>query len=347
MPTFTADHLRQLCTDLFVACSAPRSEAHVVADELVESSLMGYDSHGVMRTAQYIRDALDGRIKPGAPVRVAHETTNTAIVDCGLNFGAVSAQRMVEIACDKARQHGIACVVSRNSHHVGRLGAWPQKIAVQGLIGLAFANNTRRGHMVAPWGGRQGRLGTNPLAYAAPAKDGQFVLMDMSTCMIPEGKIRVHLHNGTSVPPNCILDAEGHPTSDPKAFYGPPRGAILPFGSQYGYKGFGLGLLVEILGGLLAGYEASREHAHVNGLCLIAIDPEAFCGADHFKELLADLSAYVTSAPLADEFNEVVVPGTPDLRMREKRLREGIPLPAETWRQIVEAGARLGVELAG
>jgi uncharacterized oxidoreductase len=345
MPTFTAEYLLRACTDVFVALGAPEAEARVAADELVESSLMGFDSHGVMRASQYALEIGEGRIRPGSPITITKETPTTALVDCGFNFGAVSAQRMVEIASDKAR-NGIACVVSQNSHHVGRLGAWPQKLAERGLIGLAFVNNTKGGHSVAPWGGRQGRLGTNPIAWAVPVLAGNTpIVMDMATCMMPEGKIRVSLHSGKPLPPGIIVDAAGRPSTEPKDFYGPPRGAILPFGSHYGYKGFGLALLVEVLGGVLAGYAASEPYQHVNGLCLIAIDPEAFCGAATFKALIDDLRAYVTDVPLMDGFGEVVMPGVIDFRVREQRLRDGIPLADESWRLITEAAARAGVVL--
>jgi uncharacterized oxidoreductase len=142
-----------------------------------------------------------------------------------------------------------------------------------------------------------------------------------------------------------VLDAQGEPTTDPAAFYGPPRGAILPFGSQYGYKGFGLGLLVEVLGGTLAGYAMSASLPHQNGLCLIAISPAAFCGADEFAALIDDMRAYVTDVPTQAGVDAVQLPGAPDFRMRERRLRDGIPLPEETWRQIVEAGERAGLRL--
>lgn len=302
---------------------------------------MGYDSHGVMRAAQYVREVLEGRLKPGAPVHVVQETSTTAIVDCGLNFGAVGAQKMVDVVCVKAEAHRIASVVSQNCHHVGRLGSWVHKIASRGLIGLAFVNNVKRGHQVAPWGGREGRLGTNPLAWAVPRRDGPPVMLDMATCMIPEGKIRVALHAGKPVPAGCIVDAKGAPITDPSAYYGPPRGAILPFGGQYGHKGFGLALLVEVLGGLLVGLPVSEDHPYVNGLCLIAIDPDAFCGRARFTELVEDLAGYVKSATPADGCSEVLMPGEPDHRMREKRLRDGIPLEEETWRQIVEVRQRM------
>ncbi len=345
MPTFTADHLNDVCTDLLCACGASDDEARIVARELVESSLMGYDSHGVMRAAQYGRELLAGRITPNAAFKVVKETPSTALVDCGLGFGAVSAQRMADLAVEKARANGIASVVSMNCHHVGRLGAWPRMMAQQGMIGLAFVNNTKGGHMVTPWGGREGRLGTNPLAYAVPRRNAMPLMMDMSTCMIPEGKIRVALHSGKPVPAGSIIDPDGNPTTDPKAFYGPPRGAILPFGGMQGYKGFGLALLVEVLGSMLAGYAPSEPYPHVNGLCLIAIDPDVFCGRERFLDLVEDLCAYETNVPLAAGFDEVMMPGTPDDRMKAKRLREGIPLPDETCRQIIDVAAQAGITL--
>ena len=336
--------LRQFQVALFGAYGASTEDAKVAADELIESSLLGFDSHGVMRCVQYADELRNGTIKPGAPIRIVKETAITATVDCGWNFGAVAATRMVEVVCEKVKVGGIACVVSRNCQHVGRLGAWVTKIAERNLFGLAVVNNTKRGHQVVPWGGKEARLGTNPLAYAAPT-DGLPVVMDMATCMIPEGKIRVMLHAGKQVPPNHILDAAGNPTTDPKAFYGPPRGTILPFGGEYGHKGFGLGLLVDILGGVLAGDASSQIHSHQNGLCLIAIDPDVFCGRERFIELMGDLRTYVTSAAPGNGFKEVQLPGAPDFRLREKRLQEGIPLPDETWRLMRESATKAGLTM--
>jgi uncharacterized oxidoreductase len=345
VPTFTAEHLNDACIDLLCACGASEDEARIVVRELIESSLMGYDSHGVMRAVQYARELRAGRIHPGAPITIVKETASTALVDCNMGFGAVGAQYMAALVVDKARTCGIASVVSMNCHHVGRLGAWVRLIAQDGLIGLAFANHVKSGHIVTPWGGREGRIGTNPLAYAVPRRNGLPLMMDMSTCMIPEGKLRVALHSGKPAPAGCIIDADGNPTTDPQKFYGPPRGAILPFGGSQGYKGFGLALLVEVLGSMLAGYAASEDYKHVNGLCLIAVDPEVYCGAERFLDLVEDLCAYETHVPPAAGFDEVMMPGTPDDRMKEKRLREGIPLPDETCRQMIEVAAQAGLTL--
>ena len=305
---------------------------------------MGLDSHGVMRFTQYLDAAAEGRICPGAPLTVLKETATTAMVDCGFNFGPVTATRLTKIAAAKAKQSNVACVVSRNSQHVGRLGSYVQKLAAEGLIGLAFANSSKHGHWVAPWGGSQGRLATNPLAYAVPTSSDPIVL-DMSTSMIAEGKIRVLLAGDRPLPPGCVRDAAGSPATDPKEFYGPPRGTIQPFGGELGYKGFGLALLVEILGAMLAGQDSSLDLPYINGLCLIAISTEAFCGSEVFRSLADSLCRYVTSCPPAPGFDEVIMPGTLDFRARRRRLVEGIPLPEATWKDIVACARRLGVSV--
>jgi len=344
MRTFSAEYLRSVGIELFSACGAPPEEAAIVTDELVEASLMGLESHGVTRYIWYTEQVLVGKIKPGAQIRIVRETPTTAIVDCGFNFGQVGAVRMVDIVCGKAEKNDLACVVSRNNHHVGRLGSYAQKVAERNMLCLAAANSAKHGHWVVPWGGREGRLATNPLAYAVPT-NGLPVVLDMSTSMISEGKIRVLMYGGERVPPGCMLDGYGNPVTDPKAFYATPHGSILPLGSQFGYKGFGLGLLVEILSGTMAGVESTVDLPYINGLCLIAINPAAFCGTGRFKELMDDLSTYMTTTPPAPGHDEVVMPGALDFRMRERRLAEGIPLPEETWRLIVETAARVGLTI--
>jgi len=316
----------------------------MVADDLVEANLMGYDSHGVMRLETYVDFALTGRVKSGSPLRIVKETPVTAIVDCGLNFGQVSAAQMVNIACAKAKQAGMAYIVAKNCCHVGRLGSYVQKVAELGMLGISTCNNRKIGHVVAPWGGREGRLGTNPLAFAAPTK-GWPVVLDMSTSMIPEGKVNLAREERKSVPSGCIRDGVGNPTTDPNAFYGPPRGTILPFGSEYGYKGYGLSMLVEIMGGIMAGEDATVDQPGFNGFSLIAIDPEAFCGATLFTDLVDRLCAYQMSAAPAPGFNEVVVPGVYDFRMREKRLAEGIPVDDNVWNAVVGAARLVGITL--
>jgi hydroxycarboxylate dehydrogenase B len=347
MKIFTADYLRKFVTDFFTAAGATPEEALLVADNLVDSNLMGYDSHGVMRCMEYLDCVRDGRLKLRAPVKVVKETPSTAVVDCGLNFGPVSMKVMVDVGCEKAKAHGISCVLSQNSFHIGRLGSYVQKVAERGMFGFLACNMRAKVHVVVPWGGRDGRLGTNPMAFAAPT-NGWPIVLDMATSMIAAGKIVMALLEGKQLPENCIQDSEGNPSTDPSAFYGPNYkilGTMLPLGAPgFGYKGYGISMMMEILGSILGGEDATVDQPRSNGLALIVIDPEFFCGADLFKELVDKFCAYQTTSRPAKGFEEVVVPGTYDFRLKEKRLAEGIPIDEKIWDQLVEAAAGLGVK---
>ena len=349
MRAFTADYLREVGTECFVACGSPPAEAGQVAEHLVESNLMGYDSHGIVRVTEYVHCVKDGRVKPGAKWSVMKESPSTAIVDCALNFGQVSGNAMVDMVCEKAKACGIACVLSRNCFHVGRLGGYVQKIAERGMFGLMACNGRQRIHMVVPWGGREGRLGTNPIAFGAPTK-GWPVVLDMSTCMIPEGKVRLAMFQHKPVPENCIQDADGNATTDAAAFYTPDQskiiGTILPFGSPtFGYKGYGLAMMIEIMGAILSGEDATVDHDRSNGVSLLAINPDVFCGVEVFTELVDRFCKYQMSSKPATGFEEVVVPGVYDFRMREKRLAEGIPIEDGVWEQIAAAAKQVGTRV--
>jgi uncharacterized oxidoreductase len=346
MPVFSADYLRDVGIQIFIACGAPPEEAEVVADNLVEASLLGLESHGVTRYIHYVDHVLIGKIKPGAKVLVVKETPTTAVVDCGFNFGMISAKYMVEIVCEKAQKQAVACVVSQNGHHVSRLGSYVQMVAERDLIGIATANSSQHGHFVVPFGGREGRLATNPIAYGVPTQQGPPILLDMSTSMIAEGKIKVLMHEGKPLPLGSVQDADGYQITEAEKFYGPPKGTIMPFGSpDLGYKGFGLSLMVEILSGVLAGNATPEDLPYINGLFLLAIDPEAFCGLNQFKHLIEGLKRYIKSTSPAPGYEEVFMPGELDFRIREKRLIEGIPLADATWKLIIESAEKVGVVL--
>ena len=263
MKLFSADYLRKFATDFFTACGSPPAEARLVADNLVESNLMGYDSHGVMRCIEYLRCVKDGRVKPGAPVKIIKESPSTAVVDCGLNFGPVSMNVMVDVGCEKAKTmwNHLRFEQEQLSTSAG-LGSYVQKVAERGMFGFLSCNMRQKVHVVVPLGGRDGRLGTNPLAFAAPTK-GWPVVLDMSTCMIAAGKIDMALFEDKQLPEGCIQDEDGNPTTDPKDFYGPKGellGTMLTLGSpRFGYKGYGLSMMTEILGGMLGGEDATRR----------------------------------------------------------------------------------------
>jgi len=166
--------------------------------------------------------------------------------------------------------------------------------------------------------------------------------------MIAAGKIDMALYEEKQLPEGCIQDAEGNPTTDPHDFYGPKGelfGTMLTLGSpRFGYKGYGLSMMIEILGGILGGEDACVDYPRSNGVSLIVINPDHFCGAEVFSDLVDRFCKYQMSSRPAKGFQEVVVPGTYDFRMREKRLTEGIPIDDRIWSQIVEAAAGIGVQ---
>jgi uncharacterized oxidoreductase len=307
---------------------------------------MGLDSHGVIRVVWYVDEVLQGKIRPGAEIVVEKETGASAVLDGGGNFGAVAAARATEHAVEKARNSGLSCVTVHNCHHVARLGAFTESVARDDdMICLATASWPVAGHWVAPWGGREGRLATNPFSYAIPTGDDP-LLLDMSTSAISEGKIEVLRNLDEPLPDNFVLDGKGAVTRDPNAFYGPPRGTILPFGGVHGFKGFGLSVLCEVLSGTLAGDRIRDDKIYGNRACFIVIDPGSFLPIDHFKAALQEMTEYLKDTPTAEGFEEVVLPGEYHFRRRARRLREGVPVDPETWAQIVAAAKRVDVELS-
>lgn len=343
MPILQADTLRDLTQRIFEACAAPSKEAKIVADHLVDANLRGVDSHGVIRITQYVDDIREKAIIPGAPITSTHETETTVIVDGGWNFGLVVARRAMEVAMDKARMHHTACVVTRRCGHAGRLGAYTQLAAENGFIAFAVCNSPRHGHFVLPWGGREGRLATNPISYGVPTELGHPIVSDFSTAASPEGKIRLYRDEGRKVPEGWIVDAEGNPTTDPAAFYGPPMGAIRPFGGESGYRGYALSLLVELMGSTLAGQNITVDRPG-NDLAFIVIDVSAFLPRKEFQGLAGHVRQYMKSSPPAQGFEEVMLPGEPEFRLAEKRGTTGIPVDDGIWGRILKCADSLGVK---
>src|SRR5262249_34343902 len=167
---------------------APPADAQLVCQELVTSSLMGHDSHGVLRIPEYVDQAVRRVIVPGAAITVDQRSSTTAIVDGNRNFGSVTGHRAMEVGMRLAREHKVACVITHHCHHVGRLGAYPQRAAANDLIALASCSSPVQGHFVPPWGGLLGRLSTNPIAYGVPT-GGNPILGDLATSAAPEGKV--------------------------------------------------------------------------------------------------------------------------------------------------------------
>jgi uncharacterized oxidoreductase len=225
---------------------------------------------------------------------------------------------------------------------LGRIGHFAELAAHAGFIALCFVNTTGSGVLAAPFGGIDRRLSANPLAVGIPNAAGSPIVLDISTCAIAEGKIRVALNKGESVPGGCLIDHTGRPTNDPEVFYGDPPGAILPFG---GHKGFGLSLAVDILAGALTGGGCTRAGVDrlEQGMLILALDPARFVPRDGFGGEVARFIAYVRTSRTTAPGVEILMPGEPEQRSRLQRRKHGIEIDENTWRQLVESCQSLGV----
>ncbi len=341
---YRPQNVLQLGVALFTAAGAGEHQALATVGALITSSLMGHDSHGVIRIPEYLGYVADGSVVPDAPLTVVRTGAATAAVNCGRGFGAVGAERAIREGIQISREERAACVITRDCNHVGRLGAWVQLAADQGMIALATCNSPIHGHFVLPWGGREGRLGTNPLAYAIPTS-GDPIVADFSTSVAPEGKIRFYRNEAKLVPDGWIVDAHGRATNDPNAFYGPPRGGLLPLGGSAGHKGFALSLLVEIFGTALGGISSQDTKAFGNGVCFVVIDPSAFCPLDQFQRLVDETIAYMKSSTPIAGVSEVLVPGELEFRTMRQRRSDGIPVDNATLQGMRDFGHRLRVDV--
>lgn len=357
MPVFSDQTLRDVGRRIYSACGTPADEAALVTDVLVDANLMGYDSHGIIQTSFYVSEYHKGKIVPGASIATEKDSAGAAVLNGNKNYGIVAAMRATELAVAKAKEHHVACVTVHNGHHVARLGAYIEAAARNhNVVCIAAASWPINGHYVAPWGGREGRLATNPFACAIPTDGGDPLILDMSTSAISEGKIRLARHKDQLLPENMVQDEAGAKTCDPHEFYGSeagrvgpqkPVGSILPFGGPQGFKGFGLSVLVEVLTGTLSGHLITDRSLYGNRYCCIAIDADYFVGGGGYGDLIDSLTAYLKETPPAQGFDGVILPGEYQFRRKEERLNAGISMDDETWDQILEAAKSVDVDLSG
>ena len=349
MPTFSVDYLEELTSTIFQRCGAPAAEARIVAELLVKADLMGLHSHGILRIPQYVGDVHSGSIVPGAEIAIERLKETVIKVDGKWNFGHACATRMAELTIEAAKQCGMACASLRRCRHVGRLGSYTEMAAQNDCIGLATCSGAGEGQWVAPFGGRQGRLGTNPMSFAAPT-GGYPMVMDFSTSALPEGKVRLLRDTGEKLPPESLVDREGRPSTNPEDLYdenGEPAGAILPAGGVQGYKGFGLSLMCLTLSGILGEPTWNEEglESQANTMWLMVIDIEAAMAAELLRRELDAVVEHLRSSAPAAGSDGVLMPGQREFETMEKYRREGVPVAAGVWRQIVEVAAELQVDV--
>jgi len=346
-----ADRLRELAATILDAAGSSPDEAQMVAARLVDANLTGHDSHGVIRVPQYVGQVQDGSIVPNQNAEVVRETEVVTVLDGRFGYGQIVGAQAVQAAIDKARRHGIAMSALRSSAHLGRLGDWAEMAAAAGLASLHFVNATGIPLRVVPHGGRDGRGTTNPIAMGMPAPGSGPVVLDFATSATAEGKVRVARNKGVPIPPECLLDAEGRPTTDPNDLYTDPPGSLLPFGGATGgHKGGALWLLVDLLAGGLTGGGCSRPPEGTarfsSSMLSIVIAPQAYADAGALGAEIRRYLEFVRSARPRTPGGEVLLPGEPERRARAERLAGGIPVDATTWEHIMASGEQVGLERA-
>lgn len=348
MPVLSVDQLRTFSASIFSGLGVPEADAKLVADLLVDANLTGFDSHGVIRIPIYARGIKMGAVKPGAEMKIMRETPSTAVIDGGWNLGQVVAKYAMNVCIEKARKGVAGLVTVKNSHHIGRLNTYAEMAMAQDMIGIVSVNSNS---YVAPFGGKTKQLGTNPLCFAIPSGDELPMILDMATSVWAQGKIMVHQARGMELPKEVFMDAEGNPTTDPSWY---TKGGVLRTlgGDIAGYKGFGLSLLVEILTGALTegGVSNSEEYRSRpfyggNGIFMMAIDVGQITNLDDFKKRVDGLLRTVKNSPTAPGYDEIIIPGEPERRQKEKLLREGIYVEDQTWNNLASLAKELKVKL--
>ncbi|MEM2029141.1 MAG: Ldh family oxidoreductase, partial [Candidatus Bathyarchaeia archaeon] len=293
-----------------------------------------------IRVIQYINEIEKGSIKPGANIEIVKETSSTAILNGNWGFGQVVAKRAMDLAVEKARKNAVSIVCVFNCNHIGRLADYAIMASEKDMIGIVMVNSTK---FVAPFGGMERLLSTGPMCFAFPSYLDFPLVIDVATSVVAEGKVRVALHKGEKIPYGWIVDKNGNPSNDPKDLY--DGGALLPLGGdEHGHKGFGLGLAVEILSGILTSAGcAYEEDKRGNGVFFEVINVEKFMSLEDFKKKVSNLIRVIKSSKPRPGFKEILVPGEPEYLTEKIRLREGIYVPEKTWEEIKNLARKLGV----
>lgn len=343
-----AGALRDLVRAVAAAAGSTPEEAEEVAAHLLEANLQGHDSHGIMLLPRYVDHVRQGKLHPNVTPKAIRQEASLALFDGGMGYGQRVGRIAMDWAVGAAHAHGHAVMGLRDVHHLGRIGTYGEQAAAAGMISVHFVNGVSGPPAVAPHGGSDARLSTNPVCITVPgarAGDAPLVL-DLATSAIALGKCRVAFNAGRAVPEGALVDHRGQPTTDPGVLYrDEPRGALRSFGA---HKGYGLALVCEVLAGALLGGATAwrpeqRNRGIVNSWLAFVLDPARFRDLDGFREELAAVIADVKASPPADPDSPVLVAGEKERITNAQRLAEGIPVDATTWGNLVAAARSLGV----
>lgn len=346
--TFTADALRRQIAAVVKAAGSSAEEAQQVADNLVMANLSGHDSHGVGMIPRYVESKLEGGLQPNTSAKVTLDVGSMLALDGQHGYGQVVGVQAMELAMARAAQTGSCIMALAHAHHLGRIGHFAEMAVARGLVSIHFVNVLSR-PVVAPWGGADGRFGTNPCCIGIPLKGREPFVLDFATSRVAQGKMRVAHNEGRRVEPGYLIDEHGRPTTDPGVVVVPQSsgllGALLPFGE---HKGYGMAVACELLGGALSGggtwhRTPDMRREVLNGMTTILIDATRLgTGASFEQEALAFID-WLRQSPTAEGFDALRIAGEPEREARARRERDGIVIDDHTWSEIVAAGKKVGL----
>jgi LDH2 family malate/lactate/ureidoglycolate dehydrogenase len=359
MPDFAlvpAETCRAQIVSILAAWGMDAETVRVTAEVMVETDLSGVDSHGISMLMDYDESRQKGRLNLKATPRVVRESPVTALLDADAGLGHPASVMGMELAIRKAKAAGVGVVTVRNSHHFGAAGYYAAMASAQGLLGLVTSATRTIG--VVPTRAAVPVLGTNPIAFAAPARRNRPFRLDMATSTVAANKVRVYGLQGKKLPAGWVLDGGGRPVTDGNEGWdvikNRPQGGLTPVGGtpeMASHKGYGLGMMVHILGGVLSGSSFSPIRVRTQrlqdpdnlGHFFLALDPKAFREEGEFEADMDDAIDVLHATPPADPALPVLVAGDPEAASRERRLRDGIPVPPSLAEQLRGVCARAGV----
>ena len=322
----------------------PAIDADIVANLMVQSDLVGADGHGIFRLPAYLKRIQAGGINLAPNIYIEREQGATALINGDNALGHLVMNRVVDLAIKKVKQHSVCWIGSHYGNHSGAASVYVRKLAEQGYIGIYMAVGNAN-HM-APWGGIDLLLSTNPIAIAVPAGDGPIVLLDIATTVAAYGKVKVAAQKGESIPDDWMIDRQGKPITDPKRA---AEGSLLPIGA---YKGYGLAVMIGLLAGALNNaavgkgtidFNAHHDLVTNTGQAIIAVDPSAFGNQEEFISRVIALVDDLKNSATLPGIKEIRVPGEGAARMMAERARLGIPVAPELLEALNACAKECGV----
>jgi len=349
--TIPAAQLRTTVSGIIAAAGSAAREAQTVADNLVLANLSGHDSHGVGMVPRYVDAVLEGGLQPNAGVAVKLDAGSLLALDGQRGYGQVVGEQAMGLAMQRAQETGSCVLALANAHHLGRIGHFAEMAVARGLVSIHFVNVQSR-PVVAPFGGGDGRYGTNPFCVGIPLAGRPPFLLDFATSRVAQGKMRVAHNEGRQVEPGLLIDEKGRPTTNPGVVVVPQPGgmfgALLAFGE---HKGYGMAVACELLGGALTGggtwhRPADDRRAVINGMFTVVVDPGKLGTRASFEQEALAFVDWLQQSPPAPGSEGVLLAGEPERQARREREASGISIDDQTWAEIVAAGAKVGARVA-